>query len=124
MLYWNKGFKDLEHFLLGVFDFPQVVVVLPRDMEKARKFAESYGRSLLFIDPEEIDVVINPDFTFYLDNRGNGIEVVANKLKQDFTVMFCFGLKKGEPIKLDYKIKESTAAPIIIYEVFRLIKGF
>lgn len=124
MLYWNRGFEELEHFLLGIFDFPEVIVILPRDMEKAKKIAEAHGRGILFVDPDEIDIIIRPDFSFYLSNSGNSIEVVANKLKQDFAVMVCFGLKKGEPVKLEHKMKESTAGPVLVYEVFKLLKGF
>jgi len=124
MLYWNRGFDELEHFLLGVFDFPGVVVVLPRDMEKAKEFAEKHGRGILFVDPDEIDIVLKPDFVFYLARHGAGLETVANKLKQDFAVMVCFGLKKGEPVRLDYAVRDSTAAPIIIYEILRMLRGF
>ena len=123
-VYWNNGFENLEQFLLNMFDFPEVVVVLPRDLEKAKKFAESHGRSVLFVDPEDIDIILRPDFVFHYSRFGNGPEEVANKLKQDFAVMITFGLKKGEPITLEHKLKDSTAAPVITYEVLKLVGGF
>ena len=123
MVYWNAGFEELEHFLLGVFDFPEVVVVLPRSFKKVEKFAEAHGRSIIFADPFEIDLILSPDFSFHYSKFGSGVEAVANKLKQDFTVMLFFGMKKGEPVTLEEKVRNSTAAPIIIYEVFKLLRG-
>jgi hypothetical protein len=116
--------RDPEHFLKGVFEFPHVLPVIAQRSEELKKLADACNRSVLFMGPDEAKMFFNPDFVFHYSHTGRTPEDIAVKLKQDFTAMLFFGRKFGSPIALGRNIDAATALPIMIYEVFKLLRGF
>ena len=116
---------DPEQFVKGVFEFPQVLPVVSHRSDDLRRLAEERHRSLLFMGAEEAKVFFSPDFVFHYSSTGEKrLESVAAKLKQDFTVMVFFGRRFGDPVSLGRKIDPAVAAPVLIYEVLGMLKGY
>ena len=115
---------DPIHFLKGVFEFPQVLPVLSKRTDELRQLADERNRSVLFMGADEAKMFFAPDFAFHYASTGKTPEELAVKLKQDFVIMLFFGKKLGEPISLKRSVRSDTAAPIIIYEVIKLLRGF
>lgn len=114
-----------EHFLKGVFQFPQILPVVANRSESLKKLAEKHNRSVLFMGAEEAKIFFGPDFVFhYTYSGGKGPEELSAKVKQDFGVMLFFGRKFGEAVSLERSVDAATAAPIIAYEVIKSLRGF
>ncbi|MBR9680535.1 MAG: hypothetical protein GOU98_01770 [Candidatus Altiarchaeota archaeon] len=113
-----------EHFLKGIFEFPQVLPVLGERNEELKKLAEEKNRSVIFMGPDEAKMFFNPNFVFHYSSRGGEPEDLAVKLKQDFSVMLFFGKKMGESVSLSKNLDAATAAPILVYEVLNLLRSF
>ncbi len=113
---------DQEHFLRSMFEFPHVLPVLAERDEGLKELAESRGRTVLFMGADEAKLFFSPDFTFHYSHSGGKPEEVATKLKQDFTVMLFFGRSMGSPIALHKPISAATAAPILVYGIFDLLR--
>lgn len=113
-----------RHFLKGIFEFPHVLPVIAQRSEELKKLADEHNRSVLFMGPDEAKMFFNPDFVFHYSHTGGTPEDLAVKLKQDFTVMLFFGRKFGTPVALGRNVDAATAAPILIYEAFKLLRGF
>ncbi len=116
--------REPEHFLKGVFEFPHVLPVVAQRSEELKELADRKSRSILFMGPDEAKMFFNPDFVFHYSHSGGTPEDIAVKLKQDFTVMLFFGKKLGSPVALGRNIDAATAAPLMIYEIFKLLRGF
>lgn len=116
--------REPEHFLKGVFEFPHVLPVLAERDDELKEMAEAHNRSVLFMGADEAEVFFNPDFSFHYSSRGGTPEDVAVKLKQDFTVMLFFGRSLGEPVTLGRNVGAATALPIMVYEVFKLLRHY
>jgi hypothetical protein len=115
---------DPEHFLKGVFEFPQVLPVISARSEELKRLADEKNRSVLFMGADEARIFFSPEFTFHYSPNGKSPEEVAVKLKQDFVVMMFFGRVFGDPIGLQKNVDGSTAAPVIVYEILKLLRGF
>ena len=114
-----------KQFLNAIFEFPQILPVLSTRSEELKELADKKNRSVLFMKAKEAEVFFSPNFTFhYAGINGREPEDIAVKLKQDFVVMLFFGSTNGEPIALKRKISDETAAPILIYEILKLLRGF
>jgi hypothetical protein len=116
--------KSPEHFLQGMFEFPHVLPVVAQRAEHLKKLADEHNRSVLFMGPDEAKMFFNPDFIFHYSYTGGTPEDLAVKLKQDFTVMLFFGKKFGQAVALGRNVDAATAAPILIYETFKSLRGF
>jgi len=114
-----------EHFLKGVFQFPQVLPVVANRSESLKKLAEKHSRSVLFMGADEAKMFFGPDFIFhYTKSGGKGPEELAAKIKQDFSVMLFMGRKFGDAISLMRSVDGATAASIIAYDVLKILRGF
>jgi|GEM_PF-2788110 len=113
-----------EHFLKGMFEFPQVLPVLGERSEELKQLASEKNRSVIFMGADEAQIFFNPNFTFHYSSRGGEAEDLAVKLKQDFSVMLFFGKKTGDAVSLSKNLDSATAAPIMVYEVLKLLRGF
>ncbi|MBR9679543.1 MAG: hypothetical protein GOU99_00670 [Candidatus Altiarchaeota archaeon] len=122
IVYWDGD--KINHFLHGIFDFPEVTSIVPRKFSLASKVAEKYGRTVNVLNFLEAKTMFKPDYVFYYSKHGGSPETIAAKLKQDFIVMLVFGHKEGEPVKLSRRMDSATAAPIMIYEISKLLRGF
>ncbi|MBR9689602.1 MAG: hypothetical protein GOV01_01740 [Candidatus Altiarchaeota archaeon] len=116
--------KEPEQFLKGVFEFPQVLPVISKRSDELKKLADENNRSVIFMGADEAQMFFNPNFVFHYSASGGHAEDLAVKLKQDFTVMLFFGRKFGDAVTLKRNIDAATAAPIIIYETIKLLRGF
>jgi hypothetical protein len=116
--------REPEHFLKGVFEFPHVLPVLAERSEELKELGEANNRSVLFMGADEAHMFFNPDFTFHYSATGGTPEDIAVKLKQDFTVMLFFGCSFGDAVTLGRNVDAATAAPVLIYETFKLLKHY
>lgn len=124
MVFWDGKPEEFEHFLRGVADFPSVLIIVPPRFREKEKLAEKLGRNILFMEAEDAQVLFKPDFTFHYSKNGDMPSRVSAKLKQDFNILLLFGQKQGEPIALDTYVSPSTAVPLLIYEIFKPLRGF
>ena len=114
-----------EHFLKGVFQFPQILPVIANRSESLKKLAEKLGRSVLFMGADEAKMFFGPDFVFhYTKSGGKSPEEMAAKIKQDFSVMLFMGRKFGDAVSLTRSVDGATAAPIIAYITLKTLRGF
>ena len=122
IVFWDGD--KINHFLHGIFDFPEVIAIVPRKFPLASKVAEKYGRTINVLNFLEARTMFKPDYVFHYSNHGDGPEAIAAKLKQDFNVMLVFGQREGEPVRLERKMDSATAAPVMAYEISQLLRGF
>ena len=124
MVFWEGATEELEHFLRGISEFPSTLVIVPPRFRESKALAERLGRNILFMELEDAKLLFKPKFTFHYSKNGSAPEEVAVKVKQDFNVLLVFGRKEGEPISLKEWVGYSTAAPLMVYEILKLLNRF
>ncbi len=124
MVFWDGAGEELEHFLRGISEFPSILVIVPPRFRESKALAERLGRNILFMELEDAKLLFKPRYIFHYAKDGEGPEEVASKVKQDFNVLLVFGKKEGNPISLKDWIGHSTAAPLVVYEILKLLRKF
>lgn len=124
MVFWEGAKEEFDHFLRGIAEFPSVLVIVPPVFRDSKSLAERLGRNILFMELEDARTLFKPKFTFHYSKSGTDPAEIASKVKQDFNVLLAFGRKEGAPVALHTWVGHSTAAPLLVYEILKLLRKF
>ena len=124
MVFWEGALDEFNHFLRGIAEFPGVLVIVPPRFRESKNLADKLGRNILFMELSDARLLFKPKYVFHHSKHGASPEEVAAKIKQDFNVLLAFGKKEGDPISLETWIGDSTAAPLLVYEILKILRMF